>query len=395
MTLFFVILAIVLSLDQKNVLAVGPLVLKDNYPGLEVPMTEFGFRGISEDGLGRVYLSALLKNGVYLFPDGCRRQDCANFIRLSPALSDPGKIVGLPKGGAFVLLRMSDRIDYVPARCGSEECVRTIMLPARPSYPSSGIVDPSTGTVWVTEQLANQVSQIPRGCFKTSCMRSISLPSSASGPSGIVQDPASGLWITERNSGRIAFLPKDCISTSCVHEYAIPYQGSDLHPFSPVMLGNGMFSFLMKDGKIIGIGHQEKQGITFHFLKLEPGVGRARTILSGKNHDLILLTAGTYAHVGRLRLTQECLAKADSEGSGCLDLRVIPIINGEPFGLYADRGGYYWITLRNLDTVVRFRLTPNRCITVDKDLPRTCYQTIFFSRKETLYHRTYHQEVSQ
>ncbi|MHB8421953.1 MAG: NHL repeat-containing protein [Leptospirales bacterium] len=388
------VLAIILSLNGKQVQGAEKFVLKDNYPGLEIPMTEFGFRGIALDGAGILYLSALLKNGVYLFPSGCRKQDCANFIRFSPPLSDPGKIIGLPGGGAFVLLRMADRINYVPSGCGSAACVRTMKLPARPSYPSSGVVDRSTGTVWVTEQLANQISRIPRGCYRTSCMTSINLPSRESGPSGIAQDPGKGLWITERNGGHIAFLPKDCALTSCVREYLIPYQGSGLHSFSPVMMDNGMFAFLMKGGRVIGIGQPDQHGITFHFMKLEQGVGKVRTILADKNHRLILLTSGVYTHVGRLVLSKDCLSKQGSKMAGCLDLRVIPIANAEPFALYAGRGGSYWITLRNLDSVVKFRLTPDRCIMPGKNLLRSCYQIISFARKETLYHKTYHQEVS-
>lgn len=394
MAVLLVGLAILFLQDERNVLAGGPLVLKDNYPGLEIPMTEYGFRGMGEDGTGRLYLSALLMNGVYLFPRGCLKQDCANFVKLSPPLSDPGKIVGLPGGGAFVLLRLADRIDYIPANCGSDECVRAILLPRRPSYPSGGVVNRSTGTVWVTEQLAGQISRIPKGCFHASCMTSIGLPSRGPGPSGISRDPGKGFWITERNADRIAFLPDGCRTTACIHEYSIPYQGSSLHPFSPVTLANGMIAFLLKGGRVIGIGQLENQGMIFHFISIGKEVGRVRTILSGPNQNLILVAAGAYPHVGHLTLTRTCLEKQDNAGTGCLDLRIIPIANGEPFGLYPGRKGHYWITLRNLDTVVRFRLTPKHCMNSGKTLLPACYRTVAFSRQETLYHKKYHQEVS-
>ncbi len=380
---------------EKNVLTAEPMNLKDNYPSLEIPVTEFGFRGVGVDGTGRLYLSSLLKNGVYLFPRGCRKQDCANFVKLSPPLSDPGKIVGLPRGGAFILLRLADRIDYVPANCGSVDCIRTIVLPKRPSYPSSGVVDPSTGTVWVTEQLADQISVIPKGCLHASCISSIELPSKDAGPSGISLDPGKGFWITERNVDRMAFLPNGCLSKSCIHEYSIPYRLSSIHPFSPVTMPDGMIAFLMMKGQMIGIGKMVDQGLTIHFYKIEEGIGRVKTILAGKNHDLILVTAGEKTHVGRLVLSASCLERKDGDGTGCLDLRVIPMDNGEPFGMYQGWGGDYWITLRNLDTVVRFRLTPNKCITAARNLAQSCYQSIAFSRQETLYHKNYHQEVSQ
>ena len=110
-----------------------PLLEKDNYQTLKIPVAEYGFRGVGKDGRGQIYLTSLLKNGIYVLPPFCLKQECATFLRMKSPLSDPGQVVGLPRGGAIVLLRLADRLIYIPSGCYASGCIRILVLPHSPS----------------------------------------------------------------------------------------------------------------------------------------------------------------------------------------------------------------------------------------------------------------------
>ncbi|AKS24472.1 hypothetical protein BOX24_08380 [Leptospirillum ferriphilum] len=376
--------------------AADPLSERDNYQTLKIPVAEYGFRGVGKDGRGQIYLTSLLKNGIYVLPPSCLKQDCATFLRMRSPLSDPGQVVGLPRGGAIVLLRLADRLIYIPFGCYSSGCLRTIVLPRTPSYPSSGVVDPVTHTVWVTEQLADQVSKIPSGCFRTSCMKSINLPVKGAAPSGMTVIPGKGLWVTEKNRDRLAFIPDACEKTSCIQEVPVPFhsQSEKLHPFSPVFIGDGKIAFLLKRGRIVSVMKTGSRGISFVFLEMERGIGRAASIVADKKGNLILLAKGSRLHVGKIRLSKNCLHEDGNSLSACTEIKVLPISGGSPTGLAEGRHGEYWMTLRNSDQVILFRLNSSHCFGEYPEIRARCYQTIAFRRGETLYHREYHQEVS-
>ncbi len=374
-----------------------PLLAKDNYQTLKIPISEYGFRGIGKDGRGQIYLTSLLKNGIYVIPPSCVKQECATFLHLKIPLSDPGQVIGLPRGGAFVLLRLADRVIFVPSGCYASGCLRTIVLPRSPSYPSSGTVEPLTHTVWITEQLADQISMIPAGCFGRSCMKSIDLPSRGAAPSGVTVDPGKGLWVTEKNRDRLAFIPKGCIATTCIREVPIPLHSENekLRPFSPVFIGGDKVAFLLKGGRIVSVMKTGTTGISFVFLNMEKGIGRAVSIAVNHKGELILLAKGTLLHVGTIRLSENCLRGDGTSVSACTDLKILALDGGgKPSGLAEGRNGEYWMTLRNSDQVVLFHLGAGRCSGSRPKISVSCYQTIAFRRSETLYHKEYHQEVS-
>lgn len=366
----------------------------DNYASIDIPIAEFGFRGIGEDGKGNLFVSSLLKNGVFLMPNGCRDQNCATFIELSPPLSAPGRIVPLPDGGAFVLQRFGDRIVFVPRNCRDSDCTKTILLPNRPSYPSAGTFDPSDGSTWVSDELSDQVAVLPPGCREADCMSLITLPTPYAHPSGIVNDPEKGFWITEQKVDRIALVPRSCRATSCVKEFPIPSRTGFLKPFSPVALGKGRIGFLVQGGRSLVVGDFQAGTLSFHFIPLEERVGRATRILGGNDGYVLVATKGEFLNVGRIDLSESCLASSGRMSSECMDFRSIPIPKGEPFGLSQGTGGFVWITLRNRDEILRVRFD-SPCMAGGKSLPTHCYSILSFSRAETIYHREYHQEVSK
>ncbi len=386
---------ILLVASLSKGLRADPLTARDNYQTLQIPLTEFGFRGLGKDGQGQIYLTSLLKNGVYLLPPSCVSQECATFLRMGVPLSDPGQIVGLPGGGAFVLLRLADRLVYIPSGCYSTVCLKTIVLPRSPSYPSSGAVDPGTHDVWITEQLADQISKIPAGCYRRDCMISIDMPTKGSAPSGIAWEQGKGFWVTEKNIDRLAFIPQGCSETKCIREFSIPFRSDTrLRPFSPVILGEGKVAFLVKRGKMVSIMKTGKKGLSFAFMPMEKGIGRADSIMADSGGRLILLAKGTRLHVGKIRLSEDCIQDSVTHLSDCVDMRILGIDGGRPSGLMKGRRGEYWMALRNSDQIVRFRLASPRCLGRGSRLPKACYSTIAFTRKETLYHKEYHQEVS-
>ncbi len=373
-----------------------PLPDNDNYQTLRIPMAEYGFRGVGKDGRGQIYLTSLLKNGIYVLPPSCVQQECATFLRMRMPLSDPGQVIGLPRGGAIVLLRLADRLIYIPSGCYASGCIRTLVLPHSPSYPSSGTVDPRTHTVWITEQLADQISEIPSGCFRRSCMKSIDLPTRGAAPSGVAISPGKGLWVTEKNRDRLAFIPDACEKAACIQEVPIPFhsESEKLHPFSPVFIGDGKIAFLLKGGRIVSVMRTGSKGISFVFLNMEKGIGRAATITVSHEGELILLAKGSHLHVGKIRLSERCLRGDGNTVSECTDLKILPMEGGKPSGLAEGRNGEYWMTLRNSDQVVLFRLGSAHCSKSYPKISKSCYQTIAFRRGETLYHKEYHQEVS-
>jgi hypothetical protein len=372
----------------------GENIKRDNYASIDIPVAEFGFRGIGEDGKGTLYVSSLLKNGVFLLPNGCRTQDCSSFIELSPPLSAPGRVITLPYGGAFVLQRFGDRIVFVPKNCMESSCTKTILLPNRPSYPSGGEFDPSNGSIWVSDELSNQIGILPEHCYDAGCMSFIGFPSKDSHPSGIANDPDTGFWVTERAGDRIAFIPRLCRTTSCVKEYPIPSRSGKLRPFSPVSLGKDRIAFLVRKGNAVVIGDIRSGTLAFHFIPIEEKLGKATRILGGDNDSVVIATKGELLHVGRLTLTKSCLASPEGMTPDCLDFKSIPIPRGEPFGLSRGAHGFIWITLRNRDEILRVRLE-GPCLSSGRSLPPSCFTALSFSRSETLYHRKYHQEVSQ
>ena len=392
----FLLGLVLMGVYPSSFSSADPLREKDNYQTLQIPVTEFGFRGVGMDGRGQIYLTSLLKNGIYILPGSCKRQECATFVRIKVPLSDPGQVVGLSRGGAFVLLRLADRVVYVPYGCNDPKCLRTIVLPRSPSYPSSGTVDLSTHNVWVTEQLADQISMFPPGCFRVSCMKSIDLPSKGAAPSGITVNPETGLWVTEKNRDQLAFIPRNCLASHCVQEIGIPLhlKKAKLHPFSPVYIGGGRVAFLLDGGRIVSVMKAEAQGISFSFMKLEKGIGRAVLITANRKGELVLLTKGSRLHVGKVRLTKDCFRGDGTSLASCVDLKSLSIEGGKPTGLMDGRSGEYWMTLRDSDQVVLFRLNHGKCFGSEPNLPAACFQKIAFIRQETLYHKQYHQEVS-
>ncbi len=372
----------------------GESINGDNYSSLDIPVSEFGFRGIGEDGKGTLYVSSLLKNGVFLLPNGCRTQECSSFIELSPPLSAPGWVITLPYGGAFVLQRFGDRIVFVPKNCMESACTKTILLPNRPSYPSGGEFDPSSGSTWVSDELSNQIGILPEHCYDAGCMTFITLPSKDSHPSGLANDHDNGFWVTEKKGDRIAFIPRRCRTTSCVKEYPIPSRSIKLRPFSPVSLGKDRIAFLVGKGSAVVIGDLRSGTLAFQFIPVGEKIGKATRILGGDTDSVVIATKGEYTHVGRLRLSKSCLASPDGMRPDCADFKSIPIPRGEPFGLSRGRHGYVWITLRNRDEILRVRLE-GPCLSSGRSFPSSCFTTLSFTRSETLYHRKYHQEVSQ
>lgn len=366
----------------------------DNYATLNLPVAEFGFRGVQEDGKGTLYVSSLLKNGVFLMPFGCRTQACSTFIRLFPPLSAPGRVVAYPSGGAFILLRFGDRIVFVPTSCLELSCTKTILLPSRPSYPSSGVIDPVTANLWVTDQLSDQIAVLPKNCFDAACMSFITLPSQDSQPSGIAYDPDNGFWVTERIGNRIALIPQSCRKTSCVREFPIPSRDDSLNPFSPVTMGKGQVAFLTRKGKELFVGRYQGGTLAFNIVPIDPDLGKATRISKGTDNSLVMATQGEYIHVGRLRVSTNCLTSEDRMTPMCTSFTSIPIPRGEPFALSQGKNGVFWITLRNRDDVLKVRLS-KPCLGSGKTLPSQCYTTVSFARAETLYHREYHQEVSK
>jgi len=226
-------------------------------------------------------------------------------------------------------------------------------------------------------------------------MISINMPTKGSAPSGIAWEQGKGFWVTEKNIDRLAFIPQGCSQTKCIREFSIPFRSNArLRPFSPVILGEGKVAFLVKNGKMVSVMKTGKNGLSFAFMPMEKGTGRGDSIMADSGGGLILLAKGMRLHVGKIRLSEDCMQDSVAHLSDCVDMRVLEINGGRPSGLMKGRKGEYWMALRNSDQIVRFRLASPRCLGRGSKLPQACYSTIAFTRKETLYHKEYHQEVS-
>ncbi len=357
----------------------GPVT---QYSTLELPVSNFGFRGIARDRTGALFVASSLRNGLYVLPPACRNENCANLIRLDPVLADPGMVVADPeRGGAYVLVRLGDRVDYVPPNCLSRKCLKSFMLPERPSYPFRAVYDFGRHRLAVLDRLANRVVFLSGAC-NTRCLHFFPLPATGP-PSGIAYDSKRGdLWVTFIKSGSIVKIPSKCRSTSCAVVY--PAQRSNLSPNSPVVSASEDRLYMsLKEGGAIGWISLGEMKPGLHFQDIEPTSGSIAHLAPLPGGGVFLVTGGVHPHAGYFRFSKKC-------PEGCFDLRLFPLPNGTPASLSPGGKRVFWMTVDDRDALFRLSLACRRKGPV---LSKGCVSRIPFENIETLFHSRYHQEI--
>jgi len=355
---------------------------------LEMPVSNFGFRGIARDRNGALYAAAALRDGLYVLPPGCRNESCATLIPLTPSLGLPGEVVADPRrGGAYVLLRLGDRVDYLPPHCLSESCLESVLLPERPAYPFRAVYDDQKHALAVLDRLADKVILVPGGCRTAHCLSSISLPPHGQ-PSGIAYDKKRGtLWVVFHKTGALLEIPPDCRKLSC--GVLFPSSVSGLDPEFPVISSSEDRLYLvLKNGSALG---WVALGASRQILKMqtiEATSGKITRLSPLRTGGAFLLTGGEFPHAGAFFAGPDC-------PGGCFDLRLLPFKNGKPYGISSGKKDSLWLTVDDRDSLYRLSTRPD-CLKIHKSgslFPKRCLAKIPFQKIETLYHSRYHQEI--
>ena len=358
------------------------------YSTLELPVSNFGFRGIAQDKNGSLFVSSSLGDRIYVLPPGCRNESCATPISLKPSLGLPGEVVADPRrGGAYLLLRLGDRVDYLPPHCFSETCLQTLTLPERPAYPFRAVYDDQKNALAVLDRLSEKIVFIPEGCVNVHCLSRISLTKHGQ-PSGIAYDSKRGdLWVTFYRTGALLKIPDHCQKLSC--SVLFPATISGLDPEGPVISSSSDRLYLvLKKGSAIGWVDLAHSRQSLYMQSIEPTSGKIVRLSPLPSGGVFLATGGEYPHAGFFTVGPSC-------PEGCFDVRLLPFRNGSPYGLSSGEKGSFWMTIDDRDALFHIS-SRSECGKRQKSgavLSKKCLKKIAFQKIETLYHSRYHQEI--